>query len=422
MRRFYLSIFFFLLSSIMYESSLYAQCYNDGGSACGSGATGTKYITLDPTNATDSWNGSLWYYYYQGSWSSNNNYVDWYCPYAGAVYEIAMDGYTDDEVTITKDDGSNKKEYDTDNNGDGQIATYTCLSSGYYRIRFSRQGGCCTYSSCSSYNGWAWVRIRVKYTPCSGSISYGSGVWNGYVYDGVGPDYYYGSIGTQPASDINVNWGTGQPINSGCGQMCDADNYATLWYMNNTYTDGVYVFSTPGNDDGRVLSNNGASSWNLMNDWGAGAGTTTTSPTAMNGNYNMVFFQRENTGGSAARLTTCQMSGGNLQGYGTGNWRVFDYATNNYNFNVADYRGTFTTGTASATSASFGNLTNSQVATASNATGGQCGYTGSGQSIRALLTNSFTSGVYSVTIGNDDNYRISFDGGSNWPLQRSMLW
>ena len=197
MKNIYKCLYLFIII-ITINNQVFSQCYNNNGNACGSGATGTKYITMDPTNATDSWNSRMWNYYYNNSWSDNNNYVDWYCSYPGTVYEIAMDGYTNDEVTITKYDGSERREYDNNNNGDGEIATYTCPTAGYYRIRLSRQGGCCSWSSCESYYGWAWIRIRIKNIPCAVTPTYGINEWNGYVYDGTGPDYLYGAIGTQP--------------------------------------------------------------------------------------------------------------------------------------------------------------------------------------------------------------------------------
>ena len=67
---------------------------------------------------------------------------------------------------------------------------------------------------------------------------------------------------------------------------------------------------------------------------------------------------------------------GNATTYGTNNWRIYDYASGNYNFNIADYRGTFTTGTVSSSTASFGEFSDGQIASNSNSNGNQCGKTG----------------------------------------------
>jgi hypothetical protein len=390
----------------------------DKNDACANANGGVYPVWPDfnLTSASGTYAIGTWYAITFSLGSAGQPRFDFYAD-AGTIVDFATTTGQDAEVNISRyntttdllrqddDVETSFSGYPTSNAND-ETVSYLCPATSWFSIKLS-------IDNCGNIGtGTKYLFFRIRHRPCAGSTSYGSGVWNGYVYDGTGPNYFYGSIGTQTANNINVDWGTGQPIGSGCGNMCDVDNFSTEWFMNQTYSDGVYVFSTPGNDDGRVLSSNGASSWNLINDWGASSGTTTTPPTAMNGNYNMVFYQRENSGGAKASLTTCQMSGGNLNVYGSGNWRVYDYASNDYGFATSNYRGTFTTGTANATSASFGAISNGTVASSSNAAGGQCGYTGSGQSIRALITNNFTAGAYSVTIGADDNYRIDFGSGT----------
>jgi hypothetical protein len=121
----------------------------------------------------------------------------------------------------------------------------------------------------------------------------------------------------------------------------------------------------------------------------------------------------EQTGGASALLSECQMSGGDLTAYGSGSWNVYAYNSANYNFLTSDYRGFFTSGTATATSASF-SLTD---ATVGSLRTGACGTAISADpSMRALLTNNFTKGVYSAVAGNDDVFRLSVNGGSTWSI------
>jgi hypothetical protein len=417
-------IFFICLNLLLIPNAL-GQCYNSGGSSCGNTIDGN--FKADLFNNVRNLTLNTWY---DVSWTTTDRpRYDFYVDVPGTVLQFATCTGQDAELTISRYNSSTGyREIDEDSelnvglgcspNGNDERATYTCETSGWYSIRISRQGGCCLYQSCQTMNsGTKRLYYRVIHIPCEGvTTTYGSGQWNGYVWDGTGPNYLYGSIGTQPWDNIDVNWGNDQPIASGCGRMCDNDNYATTWYMTRTYDHGIYVFSTPNNDDGRVLSNNSGASWNLINDWGSGSGTSTTAPVEMNGPYNMVFFHRENGGGSRASLSTCQMGGGNLQGYGPsgGAWNVYVYDAGNYTFSNSSYRGTFTRGSSSSTNAT---LTAFSDVNARDWRTGACELScGTNNSVRALLNNNFNSGLYAVTIGSDDNSRISFDGGSSFPI------
>jgi hypothetical protein len=239
--------------------------------------------------------------------------------------------------------------------------------------------------------------------------AYGVNTWRSFAYDGVDFNRYRGEI-TSGASANNINnvnyqWGSGAPAVA-CG-MPSADNFSTMHLMNRDFAAGYYLVSYA-SDDGIRISLDGGSTFPVNN-----FGNNTVSGsfvTFISGNRNVRVDHREATGGAAINVSFCQMDGGDLSGYGSGNWKVYDYNTNNYNFSGANYRGTFTTGSANASGASFGALSNGAVAAATNANGANCGVGGSGQSIRALANQTFNKGIYTVSIGSDDNYRIFFNG------------
>lgn len=550
------------------QFSLKAQTTTCGsgsaGTACGTG--GYNYGTLKGTwniSNTVTYALNTWYVITYTASGSEQARLD-FNVLAGQVVDFATISGQDAELNITpQGNTSTLWVYDNDvetsfggyptSNANDETGTYVFPTTGVYSVKITRNG-CANLTA-----GTRYLAFRTRFLPCGVTPSYGSGVWNGYVYDGTDLNYLYGSLGTQTATSINANWGTGQPIASGCGAMCDADNFSTRWMMSNFYSRGYYVFSTPGNDDGRRLSNNGGSSWNIFDAWGSGAGTSTTTSFITAGTYNMVFDQRENGGGAAAVLSTCQMAGdysfatyptwnayvfdnqsvaaadyngtftttgsgttlinnnfgtgqptmvgqrcgktmdndyynvrylsnktysngiyvftgtnddgrrlyldggtsplfdnwgsssgttvsapvqlngsynmvydmyeitggasaflsecqmggGDLSSYGSGSWNVYAYNAANYNFLVSDYRGFFTSGSANATSASF-SLTDATVG--SNRTGA-CGLGISADpSMRALLNNTFTKGIYTVVSGNDDVYRLSLNGGSTWTI------
>ena len=247
-----------LILITLFTNVVKAQCgdgsTNNGDCNSFGGVTYIADVTTVPSVGLNTWNTLSTTNLSKPYWVFKN-------VQRGTIIRLANCTGEDSEFSISGPSGFTYIKRDGDNefnvglgcspNGNDESMYLYCTQTGDYNISIIRNG-CNNFSNA----GTKYLYWNVTNRPCSGGTSYGSGVWNGYVYDGTGPDYFYGSIGTQPANDINVNWGTGQPIGSGCGNMCDADNFSTLWFMNQTYSDGVYVFSTPGNDDGRVLSTN----------------------------------------------------------------------------------------------------------------------------------------------------------------------
>jgi hypothetical protein len=260
--------------------------------------------------------------------------------------------------------------------------------------------------------------VNVSICQMAGDYTFGTyPTWNAYVFDNqsISAADYQGTFTTTGLVPtlINNTFGFGQPsmVAPRCSKTMDNDYYNVRYLSTKTYTNGVYVF-TGNNDDGRRLSLDGGASY-IINNWSATIGIESSAPVLLNGNYNMVYDMYEITGGAAANLSECQMSGGDLTAYGSGSWNAYAYNSANYNFLTSDYRGFFTTGSANSTSASF-SLTD---ATVGSLRTGACGTAISADpSVRTRLNQTFLKGIYTLSAGSDDFFRFSVTGGSSWQI------
>ncbi|HMX61344.1 MAG TPA: hypothetical protein PKD39_12185, partial [Chitinophagales bacterium] len=134
----------------------------------------------------------------------------------GQDAEVNISQYSTTNYLIRQDDDieTTIPTYPTSNNND-ETVSYLCPATSWFSIKLS-------IDACGNIGtGTKYLFFRIRHRPCAVTPTYGTDVWNGYVYDGTGPDYLYGAIGTQPWNDINQSYSTGQPIGSGCGNMCD---------------------------------------------------------------------------------------------------------------------------------------------------------------------------------------------------------
>lgn len=101
---------------------------------------------------------------------------------------------------------------------------------------------------------------------------------------------------------------------------------------------------------------------------------------------------------------------GNQTSYGNNNvWRGYVYD----NINFTDYKGFVTEG--SAGSPNFDqNFGGDNINYSTNG----CSVTTTTFSVRYKLTKTFANGSYDFTVGGDDGYRLSLDGGSTWVIDR----
>jgi len=252
--------------------------------------------------------------------------------------------------------------------------------------------------------------------PCTTSgdeTTYGTNnTWIGYLYDNTNFTTYRsyiteGNVGS-PAFDQsfggdNVNYNT-----SGC--FVYTETFSARYKLTKTFANGDYEFVV-GGDDGYRLSIDGGSTW-IIDNWGDHGYTTSTYSVHLNGTRNMVLEYYENGGGNRISFdvqATCTGSGSQTV-YGTGDVWI-GYVYDGTAFNI--YKGSVTEGTPSNANfdESFGG-SNTMYATSG------CAVQTETFSVRYRLTKNFIAGTYIFTVGGDDGFRLSVNGGATWLINR----
>ncbi len=253
-------------------------------------------------------------------------------------------------------------------------------------------------------------------TPQGDETTYGTNnVWIGYAYDNIDFTAYKGYVNEGNAGNPNFDESFGGDdvtyTTNGCGIF--TSTFSMRYKLTKSFTSGFYSF-TAGGDDGYRLSLDGGATW-VINDWGDHSYTTTTYLTSLNGTYNIVLEYYENGGGNRISFDVSPACVGteNTTVYGTGNvWNGYIYDGTNFNF----YSGMVHEGNAGSLNfdEDFGG-DNVLYATSS------CNVQTETFSARYRLTKTFTNGNYIFTVGGDDGYRLSIDGGATWLVDQWYL-
>lgn len=250
-------------------------------------------------------------------------------------------------------------------------------------------------------------------TPQGTPTVYGTNnVWIGYVYDNIDFTNYRGYVNQGNSSSLNFdqNFGGDDVTYTTNGCSIQTSTFSVRYRLNKTFTSGTYQFVV-GGDDGYRLSFDGGATW-AVNNWGDHGYTTTTHTTALNGNIDMVLEFYENGGANRISIAMTEIctATGNPATYGTSNvWNGYVYDGTNFDTFV----GVVTEGTSS-------NPNFDQSFGGSNVTynTGSCGTQTETFSVRYRLRKTFANGNYQFTVGADDGYRLSLDGGSTWVIDR----
>ncbi len=240
-------------------------------------------------------------------------------------------------------------------------------------------------------------------------------VWIGYVYDNMDFTSYRGYVNEGNVSNPNFDQSFGgDAVNyatNGCAVL--TTTFSVRYMLTKYFAPGGYRF-TVGGDDGFRLSLDGGSTW-IINQWFDQGYTTAMHSLHLDGTYNMVLEFYENGGSnriSFAVTTTC-IGTEDTNLYGTGNiWNGYVY--DGINFDL--YQGRVHAGTASSPDFDT-NFGGSNVTYPTSA----CGVQTETFSVRYRLRRNFTPGTYRFTVGGDDGYRLSLDGGATWLIDRWVL-
>lgn len=260
------------------------------------------------------------------------------------------------------------------------------------------------------------VAITANAQPCTPSgdeTSFGtSDVWIGYLYDNADFTSYHGytNEGSPGHPNFDQNFG-GDQVNyatNGCDVY--TESFSARYKLTKTFTPGSYQFIV-GADDGYRLSLDGGATWVINRFWDQSYNFTVYTAT-LNGTYDLVIEYYENGGGNRLSFSVsdaCTPTGDESL-YGTGNtWNGYIYQGTNFN----NFNGTVTEGSGSSPdfNENFGG-DNTLYVTSS------CLVATEQFSARYRLQKTFAANNYIFTVGGDDGYRLSLDGGATWVIDR----
>jgi len=234
-------------------------------------------------------------------------------------------------------------------------------------------------------------------------------VWIGYAYKGMAFNYYQGYINEGSASSPNFDESFGGDQNNYTTNGCSVyTEQFSMRYKLKQSLNGSYTI-TVGGDDGYRLSLDGGSTW-AINNWNDHGYTTTSITVSLSGMTNLVLEYYENGGGNRVSFNmvfNCAGSG-SPTAYGSNNvWQGHLYQGMNFD----TYKGDVTEG-----------ATNNPTFDESFGTSNGNYYTNSCYvvteqfSARYMLQQNLPNGNYVITVGGDDGYRFSLDGGSTWVI------
>jgi hypothetical protein len=250
-------------------------------------------------------------------------------------------------------------------------------------------------------------------TPLGDQTTYGTGnVWLGYVYNNANLTNYAGYVTEGVAGNPNFDQSFGGDAvtyaTNGCGVL--TTTFSVRYKLNKTFINDNYEVIV-GGDDGYRFSIDGGATW-IINNWSDHGYTTTSQVIALNGNYNLVLEYYENTGQNRVTFSVAPVcvAGGSTATYGTGNVWI-GYVYDGTSHSPALYKGFVNEGTVGSPNfdQSFGGDNVSYNTSA-------CPVQTETFSVRYRLQKTFASGTYSITVGGDDGYRFSTDGGATWVI------
>ncbi|MDF2191420.1 hypothetical protein [Paraflavitalea sp. CAU 1676] len=249
-------------------------------------------------------------------------------------------------------------------------------------------------------------------TPQGVESVYGTNnTWIGYVYEGRNFETYKGYIneGNAASATFNETFGGDQVNFATNGCPVYTEEFSVRFRLTKTFANANYNF-TVGADDGYRLSLDGGNTW-VINRWNDQSYTATSYETSLNGTYDLVVEFYENHGGNRVSFDVVAIctGDGNPSDYGNNNtWTGYLYQGTNFN----KYKGYIARGDGISLNfdESFGG---SNVAFMTS----NCSITTQNFSAR-FRSKTTLNGSYQFTVGGDDGYRLSLDGGNTWIINR----
>jgi hypothetical protein len=257
------------------------------------------------------------------------------------------------------------------------------------------------------------LAIAQPCTPMGNQTTYGtSNVWLGYVYNNADITNYAGYVTEGIAGNPNFDesFGGGNVTYTTNGCPVQTETFSVRYRLNKTFLNDNYEIIV-GGDDGYRFSIDGGATW-IINNWADHGYTTTALTVALDGNYNLVLEYYENGGGNRVTFSVAPIcvASGSTNIYGTNNVWI-GYVYDGISHNPALYKGFVNAGTM--VSQDFDeNFGGNNVSYNTSA----CPIQTETFSVRYRLQKTFTNGTYNITVGGDDGYRFSIDGGATWVI------
>lgn len=248
--------------------------------------------------------------------------------------------------------------------------------------------------------------------PSGNPAIYGTNnTWIGYMYRGINFNNYMGSINAGNAGSPNFNQTfNGAQVNyptSGCAVY--TDTFSVRFRLRKTFTNEGFEI-TVGGDDGYRFSVDGGNTW-IINRWSDQGYNTTTTAVLLNGTVDLVLEYYERFGDnrvSFSMVSTC-IGSSDQNVYGTGGtWNGYLYQGTNFNI----FKGRITRGDV------LGNFNETFGSSNGTFNTDGCPITTQQFSARFRSSRNFPAGTYVITVGGDDGYRLSLDGGNSWVINR----
>jgi hypothetical protein len=255
------------------------------------------------------------------------------------------------------------------------------------------------------------LAIAQSCTPLGDEVTYGTNdVWLGYIYDNQNFTNYAGYVteGTigNPNFDESFTGDYANYITNGCPIY--TQTFSSRYKLIKNITPGTYEI-TVGGDDGYRLSIDGGATW-LIDQWFDHAYKTTTATVVLSGSYNLVLEFYENGGGNRVSfdITPVCIATGSTSIYGTNDTWI-GYIYDGMNLDPLQYKGYVNEGTAGNPNFDEG-FGGDNV----NYNTSACPVFTETFSARYRLKKNFANGIYNFSVGGDDGYRLSIDGGATW--------
>jgi hypothetical protein len=279
----------------------------------------------------------------------------------------------------------------------------TCLSYAFFCLLFAATAtDSAMAQACSTAQGDTTV--------------YGTdNVWIGYVFKGMNfNNGYQGYVTEGTASSPNFNEGFGGSSATYATNGCSVTmNQVSIRYRLQESFVGNFTI-TVGGDDGYRLSLDGGNTW-IINEWQDQSYNTTTVTVNLTGSTNFILDYYQDGGANEVSFNITQncQGTGDTTVYGTGGiWNGYVFEGMSLN---GMYKGWINEGTSNDPNfyENFGNTANSNTDTFNT---NSCKVPTYQYSVRYRLQQTLAAQNWVITVGGDDGYRLSLDGGNTFPI------